>query len=106
MLIIAFATLPLRALCEDAAQADRKLGEAVAHTLRHRMADLCAATCPLDVPTGNPQLTGDEGERMAINLRDGFRLLLIPNHVKNPRDENGRVDWKKVRRVKIVEISK
>jgi hypothetical protein len=60
----------------------------------------------LDVPTGNPQLTGDEGERMAINLRDGFRLLLIPNHVKNPRDENGRVDWKKVRRVKIVEISK
>src|SRR5579862_9841680 len=106
MLIIAFATLPLRALCEDAAQADRELGEAVAQTLIHRLADLRAATCPLDVPAGNPRLTGENGERMAINLQDGFRLILMPNHLQNPRDENDGVDWKKVRRVKIVEISK
>jgi len=106
MLIIAFATLPIRALCEDAAQADRELGGAVAQILRHRLADLRAAACPLDVPMGNPRLTGEKRERMTIDLRDGFQLLLIPNHVKTPRDGNDQVDWKKVRRVKIVEISK
>jgi hypothetical protein len=106
MLIIAFATLPLRALCEDAAQADREFGEAVAQTLRHRLADLRAASSPLDVPVGNPQPMDENCERMALNLRDGFRLLLAPNHVKNPRDANNRVDWKKVRRVKIMEMLK
>jgi hypothetical protein len=106
MLIIAFATLPLRALCEDAAKGDREFGEAVARTLRNRVADLRAASCPLDLPAGNPRLIDEDGERMAVNLRSGFRLLLVPNHVNNPRDENNRVDWKKVRRVKIVEISK
>jgi hypothetical protein len=81
-------------------------GEAVAQTLRHRLADLRAASSPLDVPVGNPQPMDENCERMALNLRDGFRLLLAPNHVKNPRDANNRVDWKKVRRVKIMEMLK
>jgi hypothetical protein len=106
MLIIAFASLRVRALCEDAAQADQELGEVVAKTLRHRLADLRAATCPLDVPMGNPHQKDEQIEVMAIYLRDGFQLLYVANHVKNPLDENQRVDWRRVRRIKVVDISK
>jgi len=41
---------------------------------------------------------------MALNLRDGFRIVFVPNHVKNPRDGANRIDWGKISRIKIIGI--
>jgi hypothetical protein len=49
-------------------------------------------------------LTVGEIEHMVVNLREGFQIVLVPNHRNNPRDAAGRVDWGKVGRIKIMRI--
>jgi hypothetical protein len=104
-LVIAFDSLSLRAVCENAEQADSELGPVVAQTLRKRLADLRAATSATDLVAGGPRVLNDgDLEYMALNLRDGFRILFVPNHVKNPRDSANRIDWAKIGRIKIIGI--
>ena len=104
-MVIAFDSLSLRAVCENAEEADLELGLAVAQTLRKRLADLRAATSPTDLVAGGPRVLNDgDLEYMAINLRDGFRIKFVPNHVKNPLDNANRIDWAKISRIKIIGI--
>jgi hypothetical protein len=104
--IIAFASLSLRSLCEDSTHAEAELGETAAQGLRSRFADLRAATSVEDLVAGSPRFLDDKREQLAMELKQGFRMVVSPNHVNNPRDSENRVDWSKVRRVKIVEITK
>jgi hypothetical protein len=93
-------------MCEDAAHADSQLGPVVAQSLRNRLADLRAASSPKDLVVGGPRVIGNgDAEYMILNLRDGYRMLFAPNHVKNPRDNANRIEWAKVSRIKIIEIS-
>jgi len=43
---------------------------------------------------------------MHVSLTDGFELILIANHVHNPTTISGKIDWAKVMRVKVLEISR
>lgn len=106
MLVIAFASQSLRALCENPATADTELGPEVAQALRSRLADLRAATSLSDLVAGSPRILNHRRLCMAVNLRDGFQMIFAANHVHNPRDGQNGIDWAKVRRIKIVEISK
>jgi plasmid maintenance system killer protein len=102
---LAFDSKPLRAICESAACAERTLGARVAEVLRHRLADLRAATSPKDLVAGSPSLLdGAEREHMAVNLCDGWRLVFAANHPKNPRTENGDLDWVRISRIRILRI--
>lgn len=104
-MVIAFDSLPLRAVCEDANQADSDLGPVVARTLRSRLADLRAATSPADLVAGRPRVVVDgDREYMELSVGEGFRILFEANHVNNPRDTASRIDWAKVSRIKIVGI--
>lgn len=104
-LVIAFDSLSLRAVCENVEQADSELGPVVAQTLRKRLADLRAATSPTDLVAGSPRVLNDgDLEYMALNLREGFRVVLVPNHVKNPRNRANRIEWAKINRIKIIGI--
>jgi toxin HigB-1 len=107
VLVLAFDSMSLRAVCEDAAQANTELGPAVAEALRHRLADLRAATSPADLIAGSPRvLHVGAYEYMSVNLTEGFRMVFAPNHVKNPRDAANGIDWTKVSRIKIIEIAR
>jgi hypothetical protein len=106
VLVIAFASQSLRAICENPTTADTELGPAVAQTLRNRLADLRAATSLSDLVAGSPRILNHRSQCMAVNLREGFQMIFAPNHVNNPRDGRNGIDWTKVRRIKIVEISR
>jgi hypothetical protein len=107
VLVLAFATLSLRALCEDAAQADAELGLAVAQALRRRVADLRAATSPRDLIVGKPFIGHDgDHEFMSLGVSGDFRVRFVANHTKTPRTTDNQVDWAKVSRIRIVEISR
>lgn len=102
---LAFSKRSLRHLCENEAKAKRELGASVAQKLRRRLADLRAATCVTDLVAGQPrELENLRSRHIAVDLREGFRIVFCANHNAIPTLESGGVDWAKVSRVKIMRI--
>ena len=102
---LAFATKSLRSVCESAEEARRKLGSAVSEKLKRRLADLRAAVSAQDLIAGHPcELDGARQRRIALQLTNGYRLLLCPNHSVPPKLESGKLDWAKVSRVKLLRV--
>jgi len=104
-LILAFASKTLREICEDEERAEQRFGRRVTESLKHRLADVEAAPAATDLIAGAPQLQNPTSH-YSVRLADGFCLEFAANHVKNPHDKNGNIDWKKVSRIQIVRIGK
>jgi proteic killer suppression protein len=106
---LAFENIAIRNICEDEKEAERELGSSVSRYLQHRLADFNAAMNINDILVGNPRVceysTHDQKE-MAIDLHSDYCLIFRANHPQNPLDEMGRVDWTKVRRIKILRIER
>lgn len=100
---LAFESRQLRDICENEAEAKRKLGEGVAGALKRRLADLDAAISPKDLLAGRPRL-GQDGQTMVIDLCEGHRIVFAANHPNNPATPNGGLDWARVRRIRILRI--
>lgn len=102
---LAFESKPLRTICESADHARVDLGETVAETLKHRLADLLAATSVRDIVAGRPRvLPGSAGKDMAVDLCDGRRLVFTANHPSNPMTKDNNLDWGRVSRIRILRI--
>jgi hypothetical protein len=101
---IAFETRSLRSICESEGLATRELGQAVAESLRRRLADLRAATSTADLLVGNPREYKVDSSTMMLDLSADHRLVFTANHPTNPETEAGAVDWSKISRVKILRI--
>lgn len=70
-----------------------------------RLADIRAASNVTDLVAGRPHES--EGGRLpnyAINLADGYRMVLCANHNEVPLTKSRRTDWSKVSRVRIHKI--
>jgi hypothetical protein len=100
---IAFKTRDLRALCEELGES-AQLPRDVTEALKRRLADVRAAHSVGDLVAGSPSFRGDRGERLQIGLADAHTLILKANHADNPVDEDGRVDWSNVSRVKVMAV--
>jgi toxin HigB-1 len=102
--ILAFSTKALRSLCECQAKAERELGFKVAKKLRERLADIRAASNVTELVAGRPrEIEGGRLPNYAINLADGYWMVLCANHNEIPLIKT-RVDWSKVSRVRIHKI--
>lgn len=102
---LAFNDKHLRTICENEDDAKKELGETVAEILKHRLADLRAATHVKDLIAGQPRrLTDDESDNMALNLRDDHFIVFTANHVNNPTNDLGELDWESVTRIKVLRI--
>ncbi len=100
---LAFDSKSLRAVCENEAEAKLELGATVAEILKHRLADLRAATSVKDLVAGRPRISADR-EHMIVDLCDGYRIVFKANHPKNPKSDTEDVDWERVSRIKILRI--
>lgn len=81
------------------------LGPQAADQLRHRLADMRAATCVLDLVAGKPrELPGDHPRSMCIELSPNVQIVFCANHLKVPVLVPGDVDWSQVDRIKLVAI--
>jgi proteic killer suppression protein len=104
---LAFDSESLRTICESEAYAKRELGSKIAEILKHRLADLCAATSIKDLVAGNPRiLDGTDNQQMVVDLSDSHRIVFCANHPNKPEAETGKLDWLKVSRIKILGIER
>jgi hypothetical protein len=100
---LAFVEKGLRDLCASRAALDRRLGLASAEALRHRLADLRAASSIYDLVPQTPFPVDDSGG-MALDVTQGVRVVFCANHRKPPLGEDGKIDWSRVSRLKIIKI--
>lgn len=106
-LLLAFHSASLRTVCESERHAKDKFGEAVAEALKHRLADMSAATSVSDLVAGRPrEVPGNPSGQMALGLCNNHYIVFTANHTKNPRTETGGLDWKRVSRIKILRIGR
>jgi proteic killer suppression protein len=104
-LVLSFNSRKLRAICEYREKADEIYGEQVAHKLRDRIADLRAALNVYDLPFGKPiALNNGFKKHCQVKINTKYCLIFSSNHHQKPLDENGNIDWSKVKRIKILNI--
>lgn len=107
MLEISFSEKTLRNLCENSAKAEAALGIESAIRLQRRLADLRAVTSVKDLNSVCfYHIKGERGNELNFDLGGGFSMTVTPNHIKIPLLRSGRVDWKSVRRIKVVKIER
>jgi toxin HigB-1 len=102
---ISFAKKSLRSLCESKAKAETTFGIEAAVMLQRRLADLRAATSVKDLIAGNLNGANKKNDtEIVIDLGGRFSMILTPNHIVLPLLKSGAIDWKKVRRIKVLLI--
>lgn len=102
---LAFESKHLRLVCEDETTAKEKFGVVITEVLKHRLADLRAATSISDLVVGNPRISDVvHTDCLVIDLRPGHQVVLKANHPENPLTDTGQLDWEKVRRLKVIHI--
>ncbi len=100
---IAFETRQLRSICEDGNVGAEVFDGSVVEHLRARLADLRAAETIRDLVVGSPEVF-DSPPRVLIDLGDRH-LACAVNHATVPRNEDGSVDWQRVRRLRVTGIA-
>lgn len=104
---LAFSTLSVRKVCEDESEARKKLGVSVAGTLVSRIADLRAldyVSDLFDLSIGNPRrIAGMPRKSLIIDLCDNYYLSFCANHTSFS-SINEKINWDKVRRIKIMKV--
>lgn len=99
---IAFQTRELRRVCERQVSIYEELGEADGERFQRRLDDIQAASKVTELL---PMfVTFCKNAHFRLNFAPDKDILLKANHVDNPTDANGNIDWGKVNRVKIVSI--
>ncbi|WP_101841435.1 hypothetical protein [Hydrogenovibrio sp. SC-1] len=106
---LAFATKELRAVCLNESLAEQKYGHDVALALRQRLAELSAISDGNEIfcLPGSPEELSD-GHQLSIsmNLNKSMQLILTSGRGCNAsRDTTEKVNWSRVRRIKILNIS-
>ena len=103
---LAFEDEQSRSVCIKRGRALAVLGPEVAHELNKRIADIRAAETVLDLLVGTRVVADGGYEAIHVSLANGFELVFVANHVQNPTTASGKIDWGKVVRVKVLEISR
>jgi hypothetical protein len=102
---LAFETKELREICEVQLTAEAELGIIAARDLRARLADLRAADSPVELVAGSPKIISSKPPGLfQLSLDGDYLLAYCANHVTNPVNDNGELQWPSVGRVKILAI--
>ena len=83
-------------------------GAAPARTIRRRLDTINAVSCAGDlwtVPGGFHPLSSDRRGQIACTVTPNKRLILLPADEPLPRLEDGGIDWSKVTRLRVLEVT-
>ena len=98
---IAFHTKELRRMCESELLISKEFGAIAGRKLQNRIFDILSAESVDELPIKGIYC---ENFFYQLNFAKGKYILFEANHIKNPTNSDGSIDWRNVRRVKIVSI--
>ena len=102
---ILFKTDDLAHLCQEEKIMLRKIGKAGSRQLRARLADLDAAENMSQVKRGRPHpLKREFVDCLGLDLDGGRRLVLEVAQDPIPTSQDGSIDWRQVKEVRVVYI--
>ena len=87
----------------------RTYGSDNGHRIAVRLQNIRDATT-LDELSKIPQtrvhpLVGDRHEQISVDARHPYRLILVSNHEETPRKPDGGLDWARITKVQLIEIT-
>jgi len=86
-----------------------ELGKPNANKLQQRLAELAAVDNLGDLRflpgLRCHELVGDRRGQLVVDLVHPYRLVFIPEHNPIPQKPDGGLDWEKVKRIQIVEVT-
>ena len=100
---LSFSRLELRELCEDEGTMVARLGGEVARDLMTVLADMRASSRVSDLVNIHTIHLPPRGE-LCLSFSECMAVFATANHLENPMDKSGRVDWSAVSRLKIESI--
>jgi proteic killer suppression protein len=105
---LSFANRKLAKELADEKSIMRSYGTDNGRRICQRLVDLMAAE-NLETLRFLPQLrahelTADRAGQISVDVKHPYRLLILPDHDEMPRKPDGGLDWKRVTKVKILEI--
>ena len=51
------------------------------------------------------ELKADRDEQISVDVKHPYRLLLVPAHDETPRKVDGGLDWSRITKVTVIEIT-
>ena len=51
------------------------------------------------------ELKADRDEQISVDVKHPHRLLIVPDHEETPRKEDGGLDWSRITKVTVIEIT-
>src|SRR4030042_4098417 len=84
----------------------RRWGAEEAKLISRRLTELAAAE-NLETLRKLPQvraheLSGNRAGQISFDVKQPYRLLIVPDHEETPRKEDGGLDWQKITKVKAL----
>lgn len=102
---ISFHSRHLRDICLIQSHADEVLGLRLSKKLISRLFDIKAINNVLELPVGGPVSSfQDDEEYIIIKLDSKVSMGFICVHAKPPKNDDNSIDWKAVRRIKLMFI--
>lgn len=101
---LSFKSKKLRALCERNQEANEQLGEVLARLLHDALAELRAAPSIADIADWENRMKRGKRDRLLFEFGTKFSISFGPNHINNPVNEDGKVDWGNVSSLKILKV--
>lgn len=105
---ISFDNEKTRMLLENEKALKRNFGAQVAKAIMKMMALLRAVDNLFEIrqwkSIGLHELERDRAGQFAVSIKEGKRLLFVPDHDPVASRDDGRVDWTEIRRITIVGI--
>jgi plasmid maintenance system killer protein len=51
------------------------------------------------------ELTGDRNEQISVDAKHPYRIILVSNNEETPRKPDGGLDWARITKVQLIEIT-
>lgn len=107
-MLISFKNKKLEKELCDAKALKRHWGHEQSKIIARRLTTLEAAD-NLDTLKKLPQLrahelAGNRSGQISLDVKQPYRLLIIPDHEEIPRKQDGGLDWQRITKVKILGV--
>ncbi len=95
--------------CNDLKLLRREWGTEQARLIARRLTELAAAdnleTMRLLPQARAHELKGNREEQISLDVKHPYRLIIIPDYDVPPRRKDGGLDWQKITKIKILEVT-